>query len=169
MYTSAAGEDTALPMSVDQLTAVVTDPGLRTSVAPPPGTPGNTTECASFINAETSMAFSPSDIERLNRALTGAETGALIPNPPLGALRATSWSSGLCQVVNSVAGMLTISVSDSPVPEPITPDREFGSYVSGTTVYVPTQSGLLVTVTTENRWAEEDLQRIALTPGLDLT
>lgn len=169
VYTSAAGEDTALPMSVDQLTAVATDPALRTSVAPPPGTPGNTTECGPRMREENSRTFNSADIESLNSALVEADTGALIPEPPLGALRTTSWESGLCQVVNSAAGKLTISVSDAPVPEPSPPDSEFGSYVSGTTVYVPTPSGLLVTVDTENRWAEEDLQRIARTPGLDLS
>ncbi|MGB7384094.1 MAG: hypothetical protein WA927_12830, partial [Rhodococcus sp. (in: high G+C Gram-positive bacteria)] len=120
---------------------------------------------------DTTRKLSPDDIETLNRALQQAATGGLAPSPPLGALRTSSWGDGLCQVVNSAAGALTVSVGGAPKPDAPDPDAPVpvsGPYGGGTTISVPTPSGLGITVTTDDSWDPADLERIAMTPGLDI-
>lgn len=169
-YTSAIGDADAVPLSVDELVRIVTYPGLDTSTAPPPGTPGNSMECTPY-GTDTTRKLSPDDIETFNRALQQAATGGLAPSPPLGALRTSSWGDGLCQVVNSAAGALTVSVGGAPKPDAPDPDAPVpvsGPYGGGTTISVPTPSGLGITVTTDDSWDPADLERIAMTPGLDI-
>ncbi|SNS93525.1 hypothetical protein [Rhodococcoides kyotonense] len=159
-YSAAPDSENALPLSVDELVSVVTASGLRTSSSAPPGTPGNISECSPFGRNESTRKFTGTDIAALNSALTNAAVGTLAPSPALGALRPSAWGDGLCQIVNSAAGTLTISVGDAPAPDP-------GLYASGTMASVETPSGLSVTVQTELPWERAELERIAVTPGLD--
>ncbi|WP_072806438.1 hypothetical protein [Rhodococcoides yunnanense] len=166
-YSSAPGDEDALPLTLDELVRVVTDPALATSVAPPPGTPGNSAECGSasaFSSSQSSgetQPFTVAEIEALDSALLRADTGALLPSPPLGALRTSTWGGGLCQVVNSAAGPLTIAIDRGAASDP-------GLFGSGGFASVATPSGLGITIVTENPWDPAALERVALTPGLDL-
>ncbi|WP_338890685.1 hypothetical protein [Rhodococcus sovatensis] len=161
VYTSVPAEEDALPLSRDELIDIVTAPGLDTSTAPPPGTPGSISECSPSTQTESTREYTATDIATLDSALRQADTAALAPSPPLGSLRTSGWGGGLCQVVNSAAGVLTIAISDDPQPDP-------GYVTTGSTVSLPSPSGMGITITTELPWERADLERLALTPGLDL-
>ncbi|KZF07413.1 hypothetical protein A2J03_22895 [Rhodococcus sp. EPR-157] len=161
VYTSVPAQEDALPLSRDELIDIVTAPGLETSTTPPPGTPGNISECSPSTLTESTREYTVSDVATLDTALRQADTATLAPSPPLGSLRTSGWGGGLCQVVNSAAGVLTIAISDDPQPEP-------GYAVTGSTVSLPSPSGIGITITTELPWDRADLERLALTPGLDL-
>nr|WP_296775983.1 hypothetical protein [Rhodococcus sp. (in: high G+C Gram-positive bacteria)] len=160
-YSTGGSDEDSLPLTLDEMTDVITDPALATSPVPAPGTPGNITDCGSSLMSESSAPITIGDLRSLNTALQEADSGNLVPTPPLGSLHTSRWGGGLCQVVDSAAGTLTITVTDSPDTDP-------GRYSAGTTVSVPTPSGLGITVTTENPWDPAVLETIARTPGLDV-
>lgn len=171
VYVSGADQQSELPLSLEEATRIALDPGLATTPAPPAGTPGNVAECTYGAATDSGRLYSASGTEVLNTALQRADTGALVPSPPLGALTTGSWAGGLCQLVDSAAGRLSVSFGDTPAPAagdsdsvPLNP----GSFGGGTSVSVTTPSGKGVTVETEQPWDPIDLERIASTPGLDL-
>ncbi|MET4049419.1 MULTISPECIES: hypothetical protein [unclassified Rhodococcus (in: high G+C Gram-positive bacteria)] len=161
VYLSAPGPQDALPIPLDVLADIATDPAFITSSAPPAGTPGNSSDCGSSALSGTTGSFTAPDISALNAALRQANTESLTPSPALGSLRTHHWGGELCQVVNSAAGQLTITIGDTAQSDP-------GRYTSGTSVSVPTPSGLTITITTEKPWDTASLEQLASTPGLDL-
>ncbi len=161
VYLSAPGQQEALPIPLDVLADIATDPAFITSSVPPAGTPGNTSDCGSSALSGTTGSFTAEDVSALNTALRQAKTESLDPSPALGSLRTHHWGGELCQVVNSAAGRLTITIGDTVQSDP-------GRYTSGTSVSVPTPSGLTVTVTTEKPWDTASVEQLASTPGLNL-
>ncbi|WP_280201136.1 hypothetical protein [Nocardia cyriacigeorgica] len=90
-----AGE---VPMSIDELVAVVTAPGLRVTAPVPPGTPGPPEEC--FTRADGAPTIDGPTARRLNAVLAGIRLDGVTPDRPLGALRPDGWGDGgLCQTV----------------------------------------------------------------------
>ncbi|MCZ4080033.1 hypothetical protein O1W68_18965 [Rhodococcus sp. H36-A4] len=162
VYLSAPGQQEDLPIPLDILADIATDPAFITSSAPPAGTPGNSADCGSSAFSDTTGSFTAPDISALNAALRQANTESLAPSPSLGSLRTHHGGGALCQVVNSAAGQLTITIGDTAQPDP-------GRYTSGTSVSVPTPSGLTVTIATETPWDTAVLEQLASTPRLDLS
>ncbi|MBM7415800.1 MULTISPECIES: hypothetical protein [Nocardiaceae] len=170
-YASATGGEDQLPFSMPELVRIATDPAFVTSTPAPPDTPGNIAECSSYPGTEgVAEEFTAPVVASLSDALARADTGNLAPTPPLGALRSSVYGGGaLCQVVNSAAGRLTVTVG-SPVPsEQLREDPQGLGPIPvrvGTVVSIPTVSGLGVTLVTENPWDPAELERIARTPEL---
>jgi hypothetical protein len=169
-YASAPGTEDALPISIDSLVRIATDPAFVTSTPAPPGTPGNISECTSYPGTDgVATDFSAPVVDSLNAALGRADTGALAPVPPLGALHSSPYGDGVCQVVNSAAGRLTVTVGSPVRPELLQEEPQVLSPIpieTGTVVSITTASGLGITLATENPWDTAELERIARTPEL---
>ena len=169
-YSSAPGDEDRLPFSMTELVRVATDPAFATSTPAPPDTPGNIAECRPYPGSDgVATELTAPVVDSLNTALARADTGGLIPTPPLGALRSSAFGDALCQVVNSAAGRLTVTVG-SPVSPQVLDDTPQGNgpvpVPAGTVVSIPTASGLGVTLSTENPWDPAELERIGRTPEL---
>ncbi|WP_285184588.1 hypothetical protein [Rhodococcus sp. MEB041] len=169
-YASATGGEDRLPFSMPELVRIATDPAFVTSTPAPPGTPGNISECTSYPGTDgVATEFTAPVVDSLNAALARADSGALAPVPPLGALRSSPYGDGVCQVVNSAAGRLTVTVGSPVRPELLQEEPQVLSPVpieTGTVVSITTASGLGITIATENPWDTTELERIARTPEL---
>lgn len=161
VYSTGGSDEDSLPLTTDDLVRLITDPALAISAVPPPGTPGNVSDCGTSLLSGSAVMLTAEDLRKLNAAVQQADTGNLVPSPPLGSFHTSSWGGGVCQVVDSAAGALTITITDAPDADP-------GQYGNGTTVSFPTPSGLGITVSTENPWDPGILEALARTPGLDV-
>ncbi|MBH0779354.1 hypothetical protein [Nocardia bovistercoris] len=91
----------AVPLSVDELRALATTPGMRVTAPVPAGTPDAPESCdIRGIRDEESPAIDQGEAERLNKVLAAIPLDDLSLNRPLGALLPGEFDNGgLCQVV----------------------------------------------------------------------
>ncbi|MEV0248787.1 hypothetical protein AB0H76_19450 [Nocardia sp. NPDC050712] len=86
----------AVLLSIEELVAFVTDPGLRVSAPVPPGTPEPPGPCS--IYAERSPAIDEAQARRWNAVLAQIPLEGVALDRPLGALLPDQWG-GVCQQV----------------------------------------------------------------------
>ncbi|WP_336081930.1 hypothetical protein [Nocardia sp. SSK8] len=140
--TDAGGRDArptgTVPISRDELVALATAPGLRTSAPVPPGTPGPPEPCA--VAVEQSDPISQATAERLGRVLSGVRLDGL--DRPLTELRPGTYNTdGVCQVVGVITdgqrSRLAVTIAaGQPLPEQTSPDdgTTFRALPDGTVV-----------------------------------
>ncbi|WP_067858893.1 hypothetical protein [Nocardia shimofusensis] len=201
--TDEAGDENGptgtVPLTIDDLVALVTVPGLRVTAPVPPGTPNPPESCD--IWAESSPAIDQAQARRWDAVLARIPLDGLTLDTPLGALLPES-RGGACQVVRITTpgrqSRLSVAISiGQPLPPEISsndgatsrrlPDgtvvetRESQSTVmepspsthTTRTVTVTRPSGIRIQVTSGDGPAEplpfELLEAIASNPGLEVS
>lgn len=126
-----AGE---VPLTIDELVALVTAPGLAVTAPVPPGTPGPPEACSTGLD-ETPAIDEPT-ARRLNAVLAGVRLDGVTLDRPLGDLRPGGWDDGgLCQTVRADAGgqqsRLSIEITTGqPLPTSTEPSSSLGDRVA---------------------------------------
>ncbi|MBF6213039.1 hypothetical protein IU433_26990 [Nocardia puris] len=102
-----------VPLTVEELVALATLPELRVSAPVPPGTPDAPEKCS--LSVDDAPEIEEAAARRLNEALARVPVSGLVFDHPLGDLRPTVFSGGLCQSVRvGVEGQqsrLTVTVA----------------------------------------------------------
>ncbi|MEV6655683.1 hypothetical protein [Nocardia fluminea] len=193
-----SGYTGTVPLTIDEIVALVTVPGLRVTAPVPPGTPNPPESCD--IWAE-SPAIDQAQARRWDAVLAQVPLDGLTLDPPLGALLPAS-TGGACQVVRVTTpgrrSRLSVAISaGQPLPQDLSsndgatsrrlPDgtvvetRESRITVmepspstqTTRTVTVTHPSGTRIQVTSGDGPAEplpfELLEAIALNPGLEVS
>jgi len=194
-----SGYTGTVPLTIDDLVAVVTVSGIRVTAPVPPGTPNPPESCN--IWAESSPAIDQAEARRWDAVLAQIPLDGLTLDPPLGALLPAS-TGGACQVVRVTTpgrqSRLSVAISTGqPLPQELPsndgatsrrlPDgtvvetRESRSTVmepspstqTTRTVTVTRPSGTQIQVTSGDGPAEplpfELLEAIASNPGLEVS
>ncbi len=183
------GRTRALPLTVDELVALVTDPGLRISAPVPPGTPNPPERCLRFSRSGTMI--DQTRTRRWNEALARVPLDGVTLDRPLGALLPGESGGGVCQVVRvttpGLQSRLSVVISTGK-PLPQQPDNSSydgatrrlpdGTVVESSerqgppsrTVTVTHGSGVQIQVSSSDASGEllplAVLEKIALNPGL---
>ncbi|MBF6346229.1 hypothetical protein IU421_27890 [Nocardia cyriacigeorgica] len=135
--TNAAGEagpSGDVPLTIDELVALVTAPGLAVTAPVPPGTPGPPEACHTGFD-ETPAIAEPT-ARRLNAVLAGIRLDGVTLDRPLGDLRPGGWDDGgLCQTVHADAAgqqsRLSITITTGhAVPAETGPSSSLGDRVA---------------------------------------
>ncbi|MEV0251647.1 hypothetical protein AB0H76_34015 [Nocardia sp. NPDC050712] len=193
-----SGYTGTVPLTIDDLVAVVTVPGLRVTAPVPPGTPSPPESCN--IWAESSPSIDQAQARRWDAVLAQIPLDGLTLDPPLGALLPAS-TGGACQAVRVTTpgrrSRLSVSVSiEQPLPQELSSNDGATSrrlpdgtvverHESRSTVIEPspsTQTTRTVTVTRPSRTQIqvtsgdgpeplpfELLEAIASNPGLEVS
>ncbi|WP_240772171.1 hypothetical protein [Nocardia sp. CS682] len=194
-----SGRTRAVPLSIDELVALVTDPGLRISAPVPPGTPRPPEVCLRFW--KSGAVIDQAQARRWDEVLAQIPLDGVTLDRPLGALLQGERGGGVCQVVRVTTlgwqSRLAVVIStEQPLPqEPDTssydgatrrlPDgtavetREVRSAALSSTprtdrtVTVTHPSGTQIKISFDDAPAEllplALLEQIALNPGLDVS
>ncbi|GAB2665040.1 hypothetical protein [Nocardia goodfellowii] len=91
-----SGRTRAVPLTIDDLVALVTAPGLRVTAPVPPGTPNPPESC--YGASESSAAIDQAQARKWNAVLAQMPLDGLTLDRPLGALLPAS-TGGVCQMV----------------------------------------------------------------------
>ncbi|MFC9835861.1 hypothetical protein ACFVKB_18920 [Rhodococcus sp. NPDC127530] len=123
-----------IPLTLDELTAIVLRPELRVSTAVPPGTPPPPTACGSGGGSEDEgPALTRADLDRLNSVLDDAwRDQGIAVSTPLGSLQLAEYSDkAVCESVDVTTpgseGTLRISIEGGYIVPP-EPDKYDPSY-----------------------------------------
>ncbi|MFG2442469.1 hypothetical protein ACGFQG_06335 [Nocardia fluminea] len=194
-----SGYTGTVPLTLDELVALVTVPGLRVTAPVPPGTPNPPESCDLW--AESSPAIDRAQARRWDAVLAQIPLDGLTLDPPLGALLPAS-TGGACQVVRVTTpgrrSRLSVAISTGhPLPQDLSSNDGATSRLlpDGTvvetresritvmepspstqttrTVTVTRPSGTRIQVTSGDGPAEplpfELLEAIASNPGLEVS
>ncbi|MFF3225702.1 hypothetical protein ACFYV7_23100 [Nocardia suismassiliense] len=126
--TDGSGHSGTVPLTVDELAALATAPGLRVTTPVPPGTPGVPESCSGAT--ETGGLIDEGVTRRLDAVLARIPLDGLTLDRPLGQLRpAGPGASGVCQAVRiSTPGResrLSVAIAtEQRLPEDAPPNRD---------------------------------------------
>ncbi|WP_246003201.1 hypothetical protein [Nocardia tenerifensis] len=187
-----SGRARAVPLAIDELVALVTDPALRVSAPVPPGTPDPPETCLPF--GESGPAIDEAQARRWDEVLAGIPLDGVTLDRPLGALLPGHRGGGLCQTVQVTTpgrqSRLSLVISTA---QPLPKEPDHSSYDRATrrlpdgavvetseqrspqsrTVTVTRRSGVRIEVSSTDA-AQEPLplallEQIALHPGLEVS
>ncbi|TQC43720.1 hypothetical protein EEB14_41320 [Rhodococcus sp. WS4] len=123
-----------IPLSAEELTAIVLRPGLRVSTPVPAGTPPPPTLCGSGIGSENDgPPLTREDLDRLNSVLDAAWVEQSVAlSKPLGSLQLAEYSdNSVCESIDVVTpgseGTLSLSI-EGGYTIPAEPDKYDPSY-----------------------------------------
>lgn len=146
--TSKAGQrhSGAVPLTVEELTAIVTTAGLRVTAPVPVGIPSPPESCAVGEGEDATYEFDRATVDRLNRALDEhwqrQQAGSATLDRPLGSLQLSDLDagrSGVCEVLTVTTpeseGRLQVAIAAQAPPRvPESPEDSFGPRRSTTTL-----------------------------------
>ncbi|CAM4152178.1 hypothetical protein NONI108955_11785 [Nocardia ninae] len=93
-----------VPMTIDELVALATTPGVRVTTPVPPGTPDAPLPCRYWPTPKkASTPIDETTARRLDSVLSRIQLDGLVLDRPLGTLRPDSYGPGVCQAVRVTA------------------------------------------------------------------
>ncbi|MEV6431615.1 hypothetical protein [Nocardia sp. NPDC051463] len=191
--TADGGDRTrAVPLAIDELVALVTDPELRISAPVPPGTPNPPELCLRF--SKSGAVIDQAQARRWDEVLAQIPLDGVTLDRPLGVLLPGELGRGVCQAVRvttpGLQSRLTVVIStDQPLPQghatssydDATRRLPDGAVVESSdrrgppsrTVTVTRRSGVKIQVSSTDASDEPlpfaVLEEIALNPGLEVS
>ncbi|MFE9577874.1 hypothetical protein ACFYO1_15910 [Nocardia sp. NPDC006044] len=114
-----SGRPRAVPLTIDELVALVTDPELRISAPVPPGTPSPPEVCLPY--SKPGAVIDQAQARRWNAVLARTPLDSVPLDRPLGALRQGERGGGVCQTVrvNTLGRQSRLSIvisTEQPLP-----------------------------------------------------
>ncbi|MFC7450225.1 hypothetical protein [Rhodococcus daqingensis] len=142
MWVRAEGEESGqAPLTIEELTAIVTAPGLRVTALVPAGTPSPPEPCSVKEDEPATYEFDRATVDRLNRVLDDhwqrRPAGPATLDRPLGSLQLSDLDagrSGVCEVLTVTTAesesRLHVAIAAEAPPRMDEPERPNGPHRS---------------------------------------